>query len=214
MLLWQMIAGVARGDWARPDLQYILSVRHGAGRASLATSLGTKENLSVTKHDTEQETEAGSSPSTPHGKTVDESRVVMARTMQPPDANVWGNVHGGTIMRLVDEAGGAVAIRHSRSRCVTVAMDTMVFKEPVYIGDLLTIRACLTYTGRTSMEVEVQIEAEDLRTGQVRNAGASHLVYVAIDDLGRPTPVPTLLVQTDEERQRWRDAERRRSRRG
>ena len=110
----------------------------------------------------------------------------MARTMQPPDANVWGNVHGGTIMRLVDEAGGAAAIRHSRARCVTVAMDSMVFKEPVYIGDLLTIRACLTYTGRTSMEVEALIEAEDLRTGEVRNAGASHLVYVAIDDLGRP----------------------------
>lgn len=214
MLLWQMIAGVARGDWARPDLRHILSARHGAGRASLAISLGAKENLSVTKHDTEQEAEAGSPPTPPHGKTVDESRVVMARTMQPPDANAWGNVHGGTIMRLVDEAGGAVAIRHSRSRCVTVAMDTMVFKEPVYIGDLLTIRACLTYTGRTSMEVEVQIEAEDLRTGQVRNAGASHLVYVAIDDLGRPTPVPPLLVQSDEERQRWLDAERRRSRRG
>ncbi|HEX9039254.1 MAG TPA: acyl-CoA thioesterase [Ktedonobacterales bacterium] len=147
------------------------------------------------------------------GKTVDESRVVMALTMQPTDANMWGNVHGGTIMRLVDEAGGAVAIRHSRARCVTVAMDTMVFKEPVYIGDLLTIRACLTYTGRTSMEVEVQIEAEDLRTGVVRSAGASHLVYVAIDDLGRPTLTPPLLIQTEEERERWRAAEKRRAQR-
>jgi acyl-CoA hydrolase len=150
-------------------------------------------------------------PAAPHGKTVDESRVVMARTMQPPDANVWGNVHGGTIMRLVDEAGGAAAIRHSRARCVTVAMDSMVFKEPVYIGDLLTIRACLTYTGRTSMEVEAQIEAEDLRTGEVRNAGASHLVYVAIDDLGRPSSVPPLILQTEDERQRWREAEERRA---
>ena len=82
------------------------------------------------------------------GKTVDESRVVMARTMQPSDANSFGNVHGGAIMYLVDEAGGAVAIRHSRSRCVTVAMDSMVFKEPVYIGDLLTVRACLTYVAQ------------------------------------------------------------------
>jgi acyl-CoA hydrolase len=166
----------------------------------------------VTKRKLEREAGTRAEPAAAlQGKTVDESRVVMARTMQPPDANVWGNVHGGTIMRLVDEAGGAAAIRHSRSRCVTVAMDSMVFKEPVYIGDLLTIRACLTYTGRTSMEVEAQIEAEDLRTGEVRNAGASHLVYVAIDDLGRPTSVPPLLLQTEEERQRWRDAEERRA---
>lgn len=136
----------------------------------------------------------------PRGKTVDESRVVMAQTMQPSDANTWGNVHGGTIMRLADEAGGAVAIRHSRARCVTVAMDSMIFNEPVYIGDLLTIRACMTYTGRTSMEVEAQIEAEDLRTGVVRSAGASHLVYVAIDDLGRPALVPPLILQSEEER--------------
>jgi acyl-CoA hydrolase len=147
------------------------------------------------------------------GKTVDESRVVMARTMQPSDANSFGNVHGGAILYLVDEAGGAVAIRHSRCRCVTVAMDSMVFKEPVYIGDLLTVRACLTYVGKTSMEVEAQIEAEDLRTGLVRQAGKSHLVYVAIDDEGRPTQAPPLLVQTDDERERWRAAEQRRARR-
>ena len=166
----------------------------------------------MTKRKLEREADAAAeSAVAPHGKTVDESRVVMARTMQPPDANVWGNVHGGTIMRLADEAGGAVAIRHSRARCVTVAMDSMVFKEPVYIGDLLTIRGCLTYTGRTSMEVEVTIEAEDLRTGEVRNAGASHLVYVAIDDLGRPAAVPPLVLQTEEERERWRAAEERRS---
>src|SRR5690348_10646635 len=132
------------------------------------------------------------SPERGPGKTVDESAVVMARTMQPPDANVAGNVHGGIIMRLVDEAGGAVAVRHSRRRCVTVAMDSMTFKQPVYIGDLLTTRARLTYVGRTSMEVEAQIEAEDLRTGEKRPAGTSHLIYVAIDDAGRPTSVPPL----------------------
>lgn len=155
----------------------------------------------------------GGEHTSPRGKTVDDSQVVMARSMQPPDANVWGNVHGGTIMRLVDEAGGAVAIRHSRSRCVTVAMDSMNFKEPVYIGDLLTITACLTYVGRTSMEVEAQIEAEDLRTGVRRHAGTSYLIYVAIDDLGRPTPIPPLVLRTKEERQRWKAAEERRMRR-
>jgi acyl-CoA hydrolase len=147
------------------------------------------------------------------GKTVKESRIVMARSMQPPDANAWGNVHGGAILRLVDEAGGVVAIRHSRCRCVTVAMDSMIFKQPVYIGDLLTITAYLTWVGRTSMEVEARIEAEDLRTGVTRHAGTSYLVYVAIDDLGRPVPVPRLLLETEEERGRERAGEERRARR-
>src|SRR5579859_264904 len=147
------------------------------------------------------------------GKTVDDTRIAMTHSMQPSDANVWGNVHGGTIVRLVDEAGGAVAIRHSRSRCVTVAIDSMTFKEPVYIGDLLTITACLTYVGRTSMEVEAQIEAEDMRSGIRRHAGTSHLIYVAMDDPGRPAPVPPLRLTTDEEREKWRAAEARRARR-
>ena len=145
------------------------------------------------------------------GRTVDETRIVMSRIMQPPDANSWGNVHGGAIMRLVDEAGGAVAIRHSRRQSVTVAMDRMVFKQPVHIGDLLTIRACLTYTGRTSMEVQAEIEAENMRTGEIRHAGTCYLVYVALDEEGRPAPIPPLIVHTPEERARWRAAERRRA---
>ena len=150
-------------------------------------------------------------PHTPAAKTVKESQVVMAAMMQPPDANTWGNVHGGAIMRMVDEAGGAAAIRHSRCRSVTVTMDSMTFKQPVYVGDLLTVRACLTYVGRTSMEVEAQLEAEDMRTGEIRATGTCYLVYVAIDDLGRPTPVPALTLETDEERDRWQAAERRRA---
>jgi acyl-CoA hydrolase len=147
------------------------------------------------------------------GKTVEESRTVMARSMQPPDANVWGNVHGGAILRLVDETGGAVAVRHSRCRCVTVAMDSMTFKQPVYIGDLLTVTAYLTYVGHTSMEVEAQIEAEDLRAGVKRHVGTSYLVYVAIDDMNHPTPAPPLTITSDEERARWQAAEERRGRR-
>ena len=146
-------------------------------------------------------------------KTIAESRTVMARSMQPPDANALGNVHGGSIMRMVDEAGGAVAIRHARNNCVTVAMDSMTFKQPVYMGDLLTVTACLTYVGRTSMEVAATIEAENLRTGEVRHIGVSYLVYVAIDGQGRPLPVPGLTLQTDEERANWRAAEQRRARR-
>ncbi len=150
---------------------------------------------------------------TPQGKTVDESRVVMGRIMQPPDANSWGNVHGGAIMYLVDEAGGAAAIRHSRRRCVTVEMDSMVFKQPVYIGDLLTVYACVTWVGKSSIEVEAQIVAENMRTGEVRQAGKSHIIYVAIDDEGHPTAAPPLILQHDEERERWNAAEERRARR-
>lgn len=161
----------------------------------------------------DQDGKSGAQVASLAAKTVDESRVVMGRIMQPPDANSWGNVHGGAIMYLADEAGGAAAIRHSRCRCVTVAMDSMIFKQPVYIGDLLTIRAYLTWVGRSSIEVEAEIEAENMRTGEVRQAGTSHLIYVAIDDEGRPTPAPPLLLQTDEERERWRGAEERRARR-
>jgi len=144
-------------------------------------------------------------------RTVAESAIVVARVMQPPDANVWGNVHGGAIMRMVDEAGGAVAQRHSRKPCVTVAMDSMIFKEPVYIGDLLTIRARLTYVGTTSMEVEAHLEAENLRSGAMRNAGMCHIIYVALGDDGQPTPVPSLRLTTQEEEARHRAAEERRA---
>jgi acyl-CoA hydrolase len=174
--------------------------RLGLGRDIIGLMKAESMGNAQTAHDSQAE-----------GRTVDETRVVMSRIMQPPDANSWGNVHGGAIMRLVDEAGGAVAIRHSRRQAVTVAIDRMVFKHPVYIGDLLTIRACLNYSGHTSMEVQAEIEAENMRTGEVRSSGTCYLVYVALDDQGRPAPVPPLLVRTDEERARWRAAEERRA---
>ncbi len=171
------------------------------------------ENATRMNETADQDATPGATDDAARARTVDESRVVMGRIMQPPDANSWGNVHGGAIMYLVDEAGGAAAIRHSRCRCVTVAMDSMVFKEPVYIGDLLTIHACVTWVGKSSIEVETQIDAENMMTGQVRRAGMSHLIYVAIDEDGRPTQAPPLLLRTDEERARWRAAEERRARR-
>src|SRR5690348_9558367 len=173
------------------------AIMTGSSRGSLKEESMGKAHIS---HDARAE-----------GRTVDETRVVTSRIMEPPDANSWGNVHGGVIMRLVDEAGGAVAIRHSRRQAVTVAIDRMIFKQPVHIGDLLTIRACMTYTGRTSMEVQAEIEAENMRTGEVRAAGTCYLVYVALDERGHPASVPPLLVRTDEERARWRAAEQRRA---
>ncbi len=145
------------------------------------------------------------------GKTPAQSRVIMARAMQPTDANGYGNVHGGAIMRFVDEAGGAAAIRHARSRCVTAAVDHMSFKAPVHIGDLVTVTACVTYVGRSSIEVECQVHAENFITGVVTHTATCHLVFVAIDEAGNPIPAPPLILETDEDRERWEAAERRRA---
>jgi acyl-CoA hydrolase len=147
------------------------------------------------------------------GKIVSQSRIVMARTMQPTDANAYGNVHGGAIMRFVDEAGGAVAIRHARSRAVTASLDHMSFEAPAHIGDLVTVTAFLTHTGRSSMEVACEVVAENFVTGEVRLISRCYVVYVAIDEQGRPIPVPPLICETDEERARWQEAEERRTRR-
>jgi uncharacterized protein (TIGR00369 family) len=141
---------------------------------------------------------------------VADSETTLAQVMMPTDANSQGNVHGGTIMKLVDTAGGIAAIRHARHRVVTVIMDSMTFLEPVYVGDLLTIRARLTWTGRTSMETEVRVDAEKVATGVVTHTSTAYLVYVALDDDGNPCPVPPLDLSSDDERDRWRQAEARR----
>jgi acyl-CoA hydrolase len=139
-----------------------------------------------------------------------ESEVTLAQVMLPSDANGQGNVHGGTIMKLVDTAGGIAAIRHARRRVVTVIMDSMTFLEPVYVGDLVTVRARLTWTGTSSMEAEVRVEAENVPTGRVTHTSTAYLVYVALDDDGKPCKVPTLQITSDEEQARWRQAEARR----
>jgi acyl-CoA hydrolase len=144
------------------------------------------------------------------GKTPAESRVIMARAMQPTDANGYGNVHGGAIMRFVDEAGGAAAIRHTRSRCVTAAVDHMSFRAPVHVGDLVTVTAVVTYVGSTSIEVECQVHAENFITGVVTHTATCHLVFVAIDVDGNPIPARPLILASDEDRERWEAAKRRR----
>jgi acyl-CoA hydrolase len=131
--------------------------------------------------------------------------------MLPADANAHGNVHGGTLMKLADSAGGICAIRHTRRPVVTVVVDSMSFEEPVYVGNLVLVRARVTWTGHTSLETEVTIEAEDLLTGSVRHISRSYFVYVPIDDQGRPMPVPPLAVTSPEARQRWEEAEQRRA---
>lgn len=126
--------------------------------------------------------------------------------MLPEHANTLGNVHGGWIMKLVDEAGGLCAIRHARRPCVTVAIDSLTFREPVHVGELLELSAQVTWTGRTSMEVMVNVMAENPLTGNRVFTNSAYLVYVALDDHGRPTPVPPLQAETEEERARMAEA--------
>src|SRR5512137_189577 len=127
-------------------------------------------------------------------KTIHASRIQLAQFMQPEHANTQGNVHGGWIMKLVDEAGALASTRHAAHRTVTVAIDQMVFRHPIHIGDLVIFNAEVTYAGRTSMEVEVQVISENPITSKQTHTNAAYVVYVAIDDHGKPAQVPPLLV--------------------
>jgi acyl-CoA hydrolase len=129
------------------------------------------------------------------------------------DANPAGNVHGGTIMHLCDEVAGIAAVRHSGHRVVTAAMDRMTFLHPVYVGNLLTVTATVNAAWRSSMEVGVRVEAEDVRTGDVTHTSTAYLTMVALDEEGRPAPVPSIVPETPEEERRAREAQFRRDNR-
>ena len=147
------------------------------------------------------------------GKPVCESQVVMARQMMPEDANPWGYVHGGVVMKLVDEAAGSAAIRHARCRVATAAIDFMSFLHPVQVGDLLTLMASVNDAGRTSMEVGVRVEAENMLTGETHHTSSAYVVMVALDEEGRPIPVPPVITTTPEQRRRQAAAKVRRAQR-
>ena len=133
------------------------------------------------------------------GKAVAASRVTLSQLMQPEHANLRGDVHGGWIMKLVDEAGALAAMRHAQARVVTVAIDQMRFHEPIRIGDLVVLQAEVTYVGRTSLETRVQVIAENPVTGARTHTNSAYIVYVALDETGRPKPVPALRTETDAE---------------
>jgi acyl-CoA hydrolase len=145
------------------------------------------------------------------GKRVKDSSVIMAQMMIPLDANPAGNVHGGVVVKIIDEAAGVVAARHSRSNVVTASIDRMDFHNPVFVGDVLFFKACLNLVGKTSMEIGVRVEAENLITGVVRHAASAYLTYVALDLNGKPREVPPLLLETEEEQRRNIEARRRRA---
>jgi uncharacterized protein (TIGR00369 family) len=146
-------------------------------------------------------------------KPMRASRITIAQLMQPEHANNLGNVHGGWIMKLVDEAGALACMRHSQHRVVTVAMDQMIFRQPIRIGDLVILNAEVTYTGRTSMEVEVQVVAENPITGERTHTNTAYLVYVALGEDGKPVPVPLLLAENPAEKARMQAAKERQARR-
>lgn len=150
----------------------------------------------------------------PAGRRVAESATEMTQMVLPQHANVHGSVLGGTVMHWVDMAAALVANRHSRRPVVTAAFDEMAFLAPIQIGQVALIRARITFVDRSSMEIRVDVESEDTLTGERRRTGTAFVTFVALDPVTRrPTPVPPLVLETEEERaEHARALERRRLR--
>ena len=146
-------------------------------------------------------------------RLVKESQHESSQIMMPGHANNLGHVFGGVIMAMMDSTAAVVAIRHSRSACVTASIDRVDFREPIYLGDLVLMKASVNFVGRTSMEIGVRVEAEDLQSGKRRHTNSCYLTFVAVDRSGRPIEVPELKPETpDEIRRNQAAAERRRRR--
>lgn len=148
------------------------------------------------------------------GKTVKESALVTSQLMMPSDSNPnWkdgtlemGAINGGAILNLIDNLAGTVALRHCRSRVVTASIDQMNFFNPVHVGELLWLKSSINYTGKTSLEVGVRVETENLFSGEVKLTGSAHLTFVAIDESGKPMTVPRIIAETDIEKKRHEEA--------
>ena len=143
------------------------------------------------------------------GKPVSASRVTLSQLMHPEHANLLGNVHGGWIMKLADEAGALACMRHSQQRVVTVAVDQLTFLHPILIGDLVTLDAEVSYTGNTSMEAVVHVSAVNTITGKTSFTNTAYLVYVALDEQGRKVPVPPIIAETERQKNRMKRAKAR-----
>ena len=135
------------------------------------------------------------------GRSIAYSRSTTRRMMGLQDANAQGNVHGGVIMRMVDEAAAIVALKHSQCpTVVTARVERFDFLAPAFIGDVVSVHCEMHSVGRTSMDIGVEVMAEDLITGDVRHIASSYVIYVALDENRKPTPVPPLLPANDEEK--------------
>lgn len=147
------------------------------------------------------------------GKSPSKSMVEMTELVLPNDTNILGNLLGGKLMHWIDIAGAMAASRHSNKTVVTVALDSLDFKHPIKMGELVILKAKLTWTGRTSMEVTVKVFSENTRTGVTTLSNTAYITYVAMDDNCQPITVTSILPETDEERQCYIEAELRRNRR-
>jgi len=144
--------------------------------------------------------------SKPPAKRPSESEMTTARLMMPTDANVLGNVFGGAIMRYMDEIAAIVAWRHAGRNVVTASIDRMNFWAPVYVGNVLILKAAVNYVGTTSMEIGVRIEAQDPTSRKGAHTGSCYLTYVALDEKGKPCPIPRLILTTPDEKRRFKEA--------
>ena len=145
-----------------------------------------------------------------HPRPVAKSETLLAHWMGPTDANAAGNIHGGTIMRLVDEAAGVAAVKFCRGRVITASMDRMDFLVPIAVGDVVTFKAMVNAAWNTSMEIGVRVDAENPWSGATRHSNTAYLTYVALDEHGRPKPVPSAEAQSPEQERRMREAQHRR----
>jgi acyl-CoA hydrolase len=146
-------------------------------------------------------------------RRVTESQHESSQIMMPGHANNLGHVFGGVILAMMDSTAAVAAIRHSRSACVTASIDRVDFREPIYLGDLVVMKASVNFVGRTSMEIGVRVEAEELQTGTRRHTNSCYLTFVAVDDSGRPREVPALKPESPDEIRRFEAAVERRRRR-
>jgi acyl-CoA hydrolase len=143
-------------------------------------------------------------------KRIQDSSLTMSHVMLPQDANPAGNVHGGVVIKHVDNAAVSVAIRHTRSNAVTASIDRVDFHNPVFLGNILTLKARINLVGTTSMEVGVRVEAEDPYTGKVTHIASAYLTIVALDENGVPKKVPHLILESEDEIRRNNAARARR----
>ena len=140
------------------------------------------------------------------GNTVQETAIIVSHFVTPQDANYYGNVHGGVIMRLIDDAGGVVAARHSHANTVTASVDRIDFHNPAFVGEILTLKAALNLVGKTSMEVGVRVETENIMTREKRHIASAYLTYVALDNNRKPVEVPPVIPESEIEKLRYKQA--------
>ncbi len=142
-------------------------------------------------------------------KTVKESSITVVQQMMPQDANLAGNVHGGTIMKLIDNTAGIVGVRHTGGNVVTASIDRLDFHYPVFVGDLLRVIASVNFVGTKSMEIGVRVESENVVTGEIRHTGSAYMTFVSLDENLKPRKIPQIIPETDDEKRRNCEAQQR-----